>query len=127
MTSKNRVFINHIRVSLALMVVQITLGGFVSSGTSVAWLLSVHRYLGYAIALIIVGTAAIARRAELNPTDRRLVWACLATVIVQVVLGIGLTHAQLPLPVVHTHLAVSLILLGLLIALTYRTRRAYNF
>lgn len=143
-TPKTRVFSNYVRVSLALVFVQIGLGSMVSSsGAGLAcgdfptcnglWfpplvglvgLQMAHRYVAYAIVLIIIGTVAIARRAVLDPSDRRLVKLCLIAVIVQVVLGVGLIHAKLPIPMVVAHLGMTMILFGLLTALAFGTRRA---
>lgn len=143
-TSKTRVFSNHVRVSLVLVFIQIALGGLISSNGAglvcsdfptcdglwfppligLVGLQMVHRYVAYAILLIVIGTVAIARRAVLDPVDRRLVRLCLIAVITQVLLGVGLIHAKLPVPMSVAHLGITLFLFGLLTALAFGTRRA---
>lgn len=142
-TPKTRIFRNHVLVSLALLFVQIGLGGMVSSSHAglvcpdfpmcnglwlpplegLVGLQMFHRYMAYAILLIVIGTVAVARRATLDPADRRLVRLCLAAVIVQVLLGVGLIHAKLAIPMSVAHLGVAMILFGLLTGLAYGTRR----
>lgn len=143
-TPKTRTFRNHVLVSLALLFVQIGIGGMVSSShaglvcpdfptCNGLWLpplvgpvglQMLHRFMAYAILLIVIGTVAVAKRAVLDPADRRLVRFCLVTVIVQVLLGVGLIHAKLAIPMSVAHLGVAMILFGLLTGLAYGTRRA---
>lgn len=143
-TPKTRTFRNHILASLALMFVQIGLGGLVSSSHAglvcpdfptcdglwfpplegLVGLQMAHRFMAYAIVLIVIGTMAVARRAVLDPGDRRLVGFSLAAVIIQMLLGVGLIHAKLPIPMSVAHLGVAMLLLGLLTGLAYGTRRA---
>lgn len=143
-TPKTRLFRNHVLVSLILLTVQIGIGGMVSSShaglvcpdfpkCNGMWLPPLvgpvglqmfHRFMAYAVLLIIIGTSAIGRRAILDPIDRRLTKFCLIAVVVQVLLGIGLIHAKLPIPMSVAHLGVAMILIGLLTGLAYGTRRA---
>ncbi len=138
-TPKTRTFRNHILATLAMLLVQIGLGGMVSSNhaglicpdfptcngvwlptlTGLVGFQMLHRYLAYAILLIVIGVVAVARHAILSPTDRRLVRLCLAAVIVQVLLGIGLIHAKLPIPMSVAHLGVAMLLFGLFTGLAY--------
>ncbi len=143
-TPKTRLFRNHVLVSLLLLFIQIGLGGMVSSShaglvcpdfpkcnglwmpplVGLVGLQMFHRYMAYAVLLIIIGTTAIGRRAILDGTDRRLTKFCLAAVILQVLLGVGLIHAKLPIPMSVAHLGVAMLLVGLLTGLAYGTRRA---
>lgn len=136
-------FRSHVLMSLSLVFIQIGIGGMVSSShaglvcpdfpmcngdwfpsmTGLVGLQMTHRYMAYAVALLVVGTFFMARRAGLTPRNKRLTRGCLIVVITQLLIGIGLIHAKLALPMSVAHLGLAMLLFGLLTGLAYGTRR----
>lgn len=137
------VFRSHVWMSLIFVFIQIGLGGLVSSShaglvcpdfpmcngewfpsmTGLVGLQMAHRFMAYAVVLLVVGTFFMARRAGLTPRNKRLTRGCLIVVIIQLLIGIGLIHAKLPLPMSVAHLGLAMLLFGLLTGLAYGTRR----
>jgi cytochrome c oxidase assembly protein subunit 15 len=141
---KLNLYRNHVYIALLLVFVQIGLGGMVSAShaglvcpdfptCNGAWippmegpvgLQMIHRFMAYAVVLVVVGTFFVGRKALAAPTDRRVLKFALATVIVQLLLGVGLIHAKIPMPMSVAHLGLAMLLFGLLTRLAYGTRRA---
>ena len=137
------VFRSHVWMSLIFVFIQIGLGGMVSSShaglvcpdfpacngdwfpsmTGLVGLQMAHRFMAYAVVLLVVGTFFMARRAGLTPRNKRLTRGCLAVVIIQLLIGIGLIHAKLPLPMSVAHLGLAMLLFGLLTGLAYGIKK----
>lgn len=81
-----------------------------------------HRYMAYAVVLIVVGTFFAGRKVTVC-TDRRMLKWMLAAVIVQLLLGVGLIHAKIPQAMSVAHLGLAMLLFGLLTGLAYGIRR----
>lgn len=138
------IFRSHVLVSLLLVFIQIGIGGMVSSShaglicpdfptcngawfpgmTGLVGLQMTHRFMAYAVVLLVVGMFFMARRAGLTPRNTRLTRGCLVVVILQLLIGIGLIHAKLSMPMSVAHLGLAMLLFGFLTGLTYGTRRA---
>lgn len=137
-----RVYKNHIIISLVIVFIQLGLGALVSSShaglvcpdfptcNGLWWppmvgpvaLQMMHRYMAYAVVLMVVGTFFVGRKVT-GGTDRRMLKWMLATVIVQLLLGIGLIHAKIPQAMSVAHLGLAMLLWGLLVGLAYGLRR----
>ncbi|PIR21542.1 MAG: hypothetical protein COV45_01995 [Deltaproteobacteria bacterium CG11_big_fil_rev_8_21_14_0_20_47_16] len=136
-------FRRHVYMSLVLVFIQLGLGGMVSSShaglvcpdfpmcngqwlpamTGLVGLQMMHRFMAYAVVLIIIGTFAVSRKAGLTTGNKRLVKGCLTVVILQFLIGVGLIHAKIPIPMSVAHLGLAMLLWGMLTALVYGIRR----
>lgn len=137
------VFCSHVWMSLIFVFVQIGIGGMVSSShaglvcpdfpacngdwfpsmTGLVGLQMAHRFLAYAVVLLVIGTFFMSRSKGLAPRNKRLTRGCLIVVIIQLLFGIGLIHAKLPLPMSVAHLGLAMLLFGLLTGLAYGIKK----
>lgn len=133
----------HIYASLTLIFIQLGLGAMVSSShaglvcpdfptCNGLWLppmvgpvalQMMHRYMAYAVILIIVGTFFVGRKVVTTTSDRRMLKLMLATVILQLLLGVGLIHAKIPHAMSVAHLGLAMLLWGMLTGLAYGIQR----
>lgn len=138
-----RPFRRHVIISLVVVLIQIALGGLVSTNhaglvcpdfpkcNGLWWpemvglvrLQMLHRFGAYLVILVVGATVAFSWKLQLDKPTRRWLRTVTLLLILQVLIGIGAIHAKLPLAISVAHLGLGMALFASLTALATHVYR----